>query len=175
MKSFATIVNCFQPLTTVDKLSNLDFAGVLATTVFIWDSTQTFSKSFPKLFGALLLVIIMLYRSSYRRCSTKKGVLKNFAKFIGKHLCQSLIFNNVVGLKPTTLLKKRLWTQACIFIQKRLQHNYFPVNFAKIFGILILQSICQQFCKMITLASRSGSRINNYNSVMRLTEFLVSY
>ena len=29
-------------------------------------------------------------RSSYRRCSVKKGVLKNFAKFIGKHLCQSI-------------------------------------------------------------------------------------
>ena len=28
----------------------------------------------------------------------KKGVLKNFAKFIGKHLCQSLFFNKVAGL-----------------------------------------------------------------------------
>ena len=25
-----------------------------------------------------------------RRCSVKKGVLRNFAKFTGKHLCQSL-------------------------------------------------------------------------------------
>ena len=25
----------------------------------------------------------------------KKGVLKNFAKFTGKHLCQSLLFNEV--------------------------------------------------------------------------------
>ena len=29
----------------------------------------------------------------------KKGVFRNFAKFIGKHLCQSLFFNKVVGLK----------------------------------------------------------------------------
>ena len=28
----------------------------------------------------------------------KKGVLKNFAKFTGKHLCQSLFFNKVAGL-----------------------------------------------------------------------------
>ena len=28
--------------------------------------------------------------SSHRRCSVKKGVLKNFAKFTGKHLCPSL-------------------------------------------------------------------------------------
>ena len=49
----------------------------------------------------------------------KKGVLKNFAKFTGKHLCQSLFFNKVAGIRTATLLKKRLW------------HKYFPVNFAK--------------------------------------------
>ena len=27
----------------------------------------------------------------------EKGVLKNFVKFIGKHLCQSLIFNKTAG------------------------------------------------------------------------------
>ena len=30
----------------------------------------------------------------------KKGVLRNFAKFTGKHLCQSLFFNEVTGLRP---------------------------------------------------------------------------
>ena len=54
-----------------------------------------------------------------RRCSVKKGVLKNFTKFTGKHLCQSLFFNKVAGLRPATLLKKRLW------------HRCFPVNFVK--------------------------------------------
>ena len=49
----------------------------------------------------------------------KKGVLRNFAKFIGKHLCQSLFFNKVAGLRPATLLKKRFW------------YRSFPVNFAK--------------------------------------------
>ena len=33
------------------------------------------------------------------RCSVRKGVLRNFAKFTGKHLCQSLSFNEVVGLE----------------------------------------------------------------------------
>ena len=36
-------------------------------------------------------------RSSHRRCSIKKGVLRNFTKFTGKHLCRSLFFNKVVG------------------------------------------------------------------------------
>ena len=42
----------------------------------------------------------------------KKGVLRNFAKFTGKHLCQSLFFNKVAGLRPATLLKKFFLTQA---------------------------------------------------------------
>ena len=36
--------------------------------------------------------------STHRRCSVKKGDLRNFAKFAGKHLCQSLFFNKVAGL-----------------------------------------------------------------------------
>ena len=49
----------------------------------------------------------------------RKGVLRNFAKFTRKHLCQSLFLNKVVCLRPATLLKKRLW------------HRCFPVNFTK--------------------------------------------
>ena len=36
-------------------------------------------------------------RSSHRRVSVKKGILRNFANFTGKHLCQSLFFNKVAG------------------------------------------------------------------------------
>ena len=38
----------------------------------------------------------------------KKDGVKNFVKFALKHLCQSLFFNKVAGLRPVTLLKKRL-------------------------------------------------------------------
>ena len=48
-------------------------------------------------------------RSSHQRCSVRKGVLRNVATFTRKHLCQSLFFNKVAGLRPATLLKKRLW------------------------------------------------------------------
>ena len=34
---------------------------------------------------------------SHGRCSIGKGVLRNFAKFTGKHQCQSLFLNKVVG------------------------------------------------------------------------------
>ena len=47
-------------------------------------------------------------RSGHLRCSVRKGFPRNFAKFTGKHLCQSLFFNKVAGLRPATLLKKRI-------------------------------------------------------------------
>ena len=33
---------------------------------------------------------------AFRKCSIKKGVLRNFWKFRGKHLCQSFFFNNFI-------------------------------------------------------------------------------
>ena len=36
------------------------------------------------------------------------GVLRNFAKLTGKHLCQGLFFNKVAALRPAILFKKRL-------------------------------------------------------------------
>ena len=58
-------------------------------------------------------------RSSLPEVFYKKDVHRYFAKFTGKNLCQSFFFNKVAGLRPATLLKKRLW------------HRFFPVNFAK--------------------------------------------
>ena len=59
----------------------------------------------------------------------KKGVLANFAKFTGKHLCQSLLFNKVAGLRPATLLKKWLW------------HKCYPVSFMKFLRTTFSQNI----------------------------------
>ena len=42
-------------------------------------------------------------RSSHQRCSIKKDLLRNFTKFTGIHLCQSLFFNKVAGLVPESL------------------------------------------------------------------------
>ena len=36
-----------------------------------------------------------------QRYSVKKGVYRNFAKFTGKQLSQSLFFNKVTGLRHT--------------------------------------------------------------------------
>ena len=49
----------------------------------------------------------------------KKGVRRNFAKFTGKHLCQSLFFNKVAGL-------------ACNFIKKEALAQVFSCEFCEI-------------------------------------------
>ena len=77
-------------------------------------------------------ILTATIRSTHQRCSMKKGVLRNFTKFTGKHLCQSLFFDKVAGLRPATLLKKRLW------------HRCFAVNFAKILRTPFLQNTSAQ-------------------------------
>ena len=52
----------------------------------------------------------------------KGGVLRNFAKFAGKPLCQSLCFNIVAGLRP----------QACNFIKIEALAQVFSCKFCKI-------------------------------------------
>ena len=84
-------------------------------------------------------------RRRHRNCSIKKGVRKIFAKFTGKHLCQSLFFHKVAGLRPATVSIKRLW------------HRWFPVNFAKFLRTSFLQStsgrLLQQFAKLFSKRS----------------------
>ena len=61
-------------------------------------------------------------RSSHRRCSVKKGVLRNLAKFTGKHLCQRLFFNKVAGLRP----------KVCNFIKKESLAKVLSCEFCEI-------------------------------------------
>ena len=49
---------------------------------------------------ASFYVIFVTLRSSRSQILFKTGVLKNFTKLTGKHLCQSLSFNKVVGFRP---------------------------------------------------------------------------
>ena len=51
-------------------------------------------------FGRFFLELFFPFSeaTSHQRCSVRKGVLRNFAKFTGKHLCQSLFFNKVADL-----------------------------------------------------------------------------
>ena len=64
----------------------------------------------------------------------KKGVLRNFTKFTGKHLCQSLFFNKVADLRSLS----NQWTGFYMIgtsIMKELNAKYF--YFRLFMGIII--------------------------------------
>ena len=60
------------------------------------------------------LPIALAMLGSHRRCSVKKGVLKNLSKFTGKPLCQTLFFNKVEFCEvfKNTFFTEHLWTTA---------------------------------------------------------------
>ena len=64
-------------------------------------------------------------RSNPWRCSVRKRLLRNFAKFTEKHLCQGLFFN------------KRFFS---LFLKQRFWHRCFPGNFAKFLRTPFLQN-----------------------------------
>ena len=55
-------------------------------------------------------------RSSHPEVLCKKGVLRNLAKFIGKHLCQSLFFNKVAGSGLQLYWKRDFSTSVFLWI-----------------------------------------------------------
>ena len=59
----------------------------------------------------------VLHRSRHRRCSLRKGVLRNLVKFTGKHLRQSLFFNKVAG--PCSFIEQETLAQifSCEFYE----------------------------------------------------------
>ena len=98
------------------------------------------------------------FRSSHR-------VLRNFAKFIGKQLCQSLFINKVAGLRPATLLKKKL------------RHRCFPVNFAKFLGTTFLENtsgrLLLYFLGFADLRLENNFQITNNRSKYNLLDFFM--
>ena len=56
-------------------------------------------------------MIVNISRSSRTEVFRKKGILRNFAKFTGKHLCQSLFFNKVAGNQACNIIKKESLVQ----------------------------------------------------------------
>ena len=59
----------------------------------------------------------------------KKGFLKNFTKFTGKHLCRSLIFNKVAGLSPAILSKTKF--RHCFPVNLMKFYPFFTEHFGK--------------------------------------------
>ena len=107
-------------------------------------------------------------RSSHWRCSVKKGVLRNFAKFTGKHLSQSLFFNKVAGLRPA---KKETLAQvfSCEFCE--ISKNTFSTEHLRTtaseileeHNILVTKLLHQVFVRKLFISKQIESKSNDLN------------
>ena len=87
-------------LNKLNKLTaTIDLSGIS-----IWWRHQKFRTTFRKQFLSRGVgndlsseIICFMERSSRPDVLCQKGVLRHFAKFTGKHLCQGLFFNKVAG------------------------------------------------------------------------------
>ena len=101
----------------------------------LYKSFSSATRISYKFFTNLSIVKLEILRdhSTIFRTATglfhKNTILKNFVIFTGKHLCLSFFFN-------------AMWV--CNFIKKRLQHQYFLVNIAKLARTFILKNIYKQ-------------------------------
>ena len=85
-------------------------------------------------------------RSSRSEVFCKKGVLRYFARFTGKHLCQSLFFNKVAGL--------RLWIYS-----KKITFLFFDMRWIKFLreehsNYTKKMFIFKYFCPLVSVSSR---------------------
>ena len=67
----------------------------------IWSHRIMWNEELYLLYETLKLhwYLFKSLRSSHQRCPMKKSVLRNLAKFTGKHLCQSLFFKVASGMQ----------------------------------------------------------------------------
>ena len=90
------------------KLSNfklkLCYKNCLTKNIYIFKILQPFTCDVTW----ACLYLDYYYPSSHQRCSVKQGVLRNFAKFTGKHLRQNLFFNKVAGAACNFIWKETL-------------------------------------------------------------------
>ena len=65
----------------------------------------------------------MLIEAVVRRGSVNKGVLRNFAKFTEKHICQRLLFNKVAGHRSLNFSFQKLKISfSVILLQRKPPH-----------------------------------------------------
>ena len=106
---------------------------VAKKTYWAWKNLIKILDVINRKYFTLILKITILINCTGKFCyrhwnlqnkeAATEDFLKNFTKFIGKRLSQSLFFNKVADLRPANLLKKRLrlFCQLCIIFK----NNFF--------------------------------------------------
>ena len=105
---------------------------------------------------------IIIIRSSRSEGLCKIGVLRNFAKFKGKHLCWGLYFKKVADLSPATLLKMSV------------QHWCFPKFLRTPFFTEHLRCLLLNNAHIIQYSKKerqSGNKLQSVNKIKRQKYF----
>ena len=112
--------------------------------------------------------------SSHKRCSAKKGVLRNFTKLTGKHLCLGLFFTNLFCRTPlddcfskyenhfpswhsdvvTTLPQRCCWR--CHNAVTRSKMRVVPTSFSDVVTASlsdVIKTLPQRCCNIVTTFS----------------------
>ena len=116
------------------EISSLKLASSWGMSSFIsWSLPWKFSEVIPKpqfckqsSKSSKFFLLLSQGKNSHRRASVKKAVLRNFAKFIEKHLC---------------LFTEHLWTTA----STKSSHRLF-LFFLFFLVLLLLQLVLKSFC-----------------------------
>ena len=101
----------------------------------------------------------------------KKDILRNFAKLTGKHLCQSLFFDIVAGMRP----------EACNFIKKGTLAQVFSCEFCEFSKKTFLQrtplvaafeyqQVCLKNTYIVLISSRLQSVVVSIKRKRTLTK-----
>ena len=73
------------------------------------------------------LVWQRIFRSSHRWCSVKKGVIKKFANFTGKHpfwnICERLLLNFLSVYSRTLVTVKQTFFSKQLYFQSRMNYT----------------------------------------------------
>ena len=100
-----------------------------------------------------------LIRRSHQRCSEKKGVLRNFVKFTGNHLCQSLFLIKLQAWGcefcenfKNTFFIEHLWTLLLTFVKGSKWRSQTKPAFLQIWNETV--KVCQKVSKCCLLEKR---------------------
>ena len=120
------------------------------------------------------------FRTSHRRCSVKRAVLKTFAIFIGKHLCWSLLIKLHIWKSAVFLKKTVARVFSCEFCEI-FKNTFFTlfclwnIWFSNVFrgyrnGTLIWNGLIVFIKKLLGNTGRSKEKIKWFNSIVIKTE-----
>ena len=117
------------------------------------------------------LIESITFRSSHRKCSVRKNVLQNFAKFTGKYLCQSLFFNKVVGLSLQLYWKRDSGTDVFCEFCEIARNIFFTEHLWATASVRCSNSLKEKTSQRLNIPYRVLSKDALANNHVRWIEF----